>query len=74
MPLRYIQSLLGSLNFACRAVIPGRIFLRRMVDLTCGHTNPNHFISINSEARKDFKLWLSFLSTFNGHAMCKAKE
>ena len=68
--VRTIQSLLGSLNFACRAIVPGRTFLRRIIDLTQGHTNPIHFININSEARKDFELWLSFLSTFNGRRMC----
>ena len=32
--LRGIQSLTGLLNFACTVVVPGRAFLRRLIDLT----------------------------------------
>ena len=32
--LKEMQSLIGSLNFACRAIAPGRAFLRRLNDLT----------------------------------------
>ena len=34
--LREIQSLIGLLNFACSVVVPGRAFLRRLIDLTKG--------------------------------------
>ena len=29
-----LQSLIGTLQFACKAVVPGRTFLQRMIDLT----------------------------------------
>ena len=32
--LRELQSLLGLFNFTCSVVVPGRAFLRRMIDLT----------------------------------------
>ena len=32
--LKEIQSLTGMLNFACSVVVPGRAFLRRLIDLT----------------------------------------
>ena len=34
--LRELQSLLGLLNFTCSVIVPGRPFLRRMIDLTVG--------------------------------------
>ena len=63
--LRQLQSLIGTLAFACRAVAPGRTFLRRLINLTCG-AHPSHVVRLNSEARKDINIWLVFLSSFNG--------
>ena len=40
--LRELQSLIGLLNFACLVVVPGRTFVRRLIDLTKGLSNPNH--------------------------------
>ena len=34
--LKETQSLIGLLNFACSVVVPGRAFLRRLIDLTKG--------------------------------------
>ena len=33
--LQDLQWLIGSLHFACKVVVPGRPFLRRMIALTC---------------------------------------
>ena len=44
--LRELQSLIGLLNFACSVVLPGRAFLRRLIDLTVGITRPQHFIRL----------------------------
>ena len=40
--LKGMQSLIGSLNCACRAIAPGRAFLRRLIELTRGKTRANH--------------------------------
>ena len=64
--LKELQSLIGSLQFACKAIFPGRAFLRRLYDLTCGVKNPNSHIRISAEARNDLSLWLRFLDDFNG--------
>jgi hypothetical protein len=64
--LRKIQSLVGLLNFACSVVTPGRAFLRRLIDLTHSVRFSHHLIKLNSEAKEDLNVWLSFLSTFNG--------
>lgn len=50
--LRDVQSLVGTLNFACRVIAPGRRFLRRLIDLIISKSNPNHWIRLNREARK----------------------
>ena len=39
--LREIQLLTGLLNFACTVVVPGRAFLRRLIDLTIGIHSPH---------------------------------
>ena len=64
--LREMQSLIGTLNFACKVVMPGRTFLRRLIDLTRGVCNPNHCLRLNAEARLDLTAWKLFLDSFNG--------
>lgn len=64
--LKELQSLIGLLNFACSVVTPGRAFLRRLIDLTRGAARPHHFIRLRYEAKEDLKVWLSFLSSYNG--------
>lgn len=68
--LRELQSLLGTLNFARRAIAPGHLFLRRLINLSLGHQNPRHFVRINNEARKDISVWLEFLQNYNGATLC----
>ena len=64
--LKDIQSLIGLLNFACSVIVPGRAFLRRLIDLTRGITKAHHFIRLRHEVKEDLRVWLSFLSSFNG--------
>ena len=64
--VKEMQSLIGSLNFVCRAIAPGRAFLRRLIDLTRGKARANHRIRITVEARRDMSAWLEFLHSFNG--------
>ena len=68
-PLKLIQSLIGTLQFACRAIIPGRAFLRRIIDLTRGVHSKNHRVRLTREARLDLKAWLAFLDEFNGRVL-----
>ena len=49
--LRELQSLLGLLNFTCSVIVPGRAFLRRMIDLTKGAKRPYHRIRLSKEVR-----------------------
>ena len=68
--LREIQSLIGTLNFACKVVVPGRTFLRRLIDLIKGVSNPNHSIRLNAAARLDLSAWKLFLDQYNGISLC----
>lgn len=68
--LRELQSLIGVLNFACRVIVPGRAFLRRLINLTRGVTKPHYFIKLDKEARKDLAAWKLFLDHFNGRFLC----
>ena len=68
--LRKLQSVIGLLNFACAVVVPGRAFLRRLIDLTVGVRKPHYHIRITGEVKQDLHVWLNFLSTYNGKRMC----
>ena len=64
--LKEIQSLVGSLNFVCRAVAPGRAFTRRLIALSRGLKKPHHKARLSSGAKLDLLMWLEFLQHFNG--------
>ena len=63
-----LQSLIGSLQFACKAVVPGRTFLQRMINLTWGVPRRFHHIRLNKEFFKDLSIWKAFLSGWNGRS------
>ena len=64
--LKELQSLIGTLQFACRVVVPGRAFLQRIIGLTRGIPNSRWHIKLNAEFRKDISMWLTFLDHWNG--------
>ena len=49
--LKELQSIIGTLNFACSVVRPGRTFLR--INLTIGVSKPFHHIRVNKEVKAD---------------------
>lgn len=65
--LKELQSLLGVLNFFC-TVVPGRAFLRRLLDLSIGARKPHHHIRLTSQAKLDLQVWQDFLNQFNGRS------
>lgn len=64
--LRQLQSLIGTLNYACAVVPPGRTFLRRIINLTRGLLNTFHYRNLDKKARADLKAWAIFLDHYNG--------
>ena len=55
--LKDLESVIGFLNFACKVVVPGRAFLRRLINLTIGVTNPRHHIRLTKAAKADLAAW-----------------
>lgn len=62
---RDLLSLIGKLSFVCKVVRPGRIFLRRLIDLSTTAKHLHHHIYLNTEARADIQWWIKFLPTSN---------
>ena len=67
--LKELRSLMGLLNFACQVVIPGRAFLRCLIDLTCKASKPHQYLRFTSEHRADIKPWQLFIEHFNGKSI-----
>jgi len=66
LTLKEFQSLIGSLQFLCRAVAPGRPFIRRLTFETRNVTKPNHRIRLNKGCKEDLRVWKTFLRDYNG--------
>ena len=61
-----LLSLIGKLSFACKVVPAGRIFLRRLIDLSCSVSRIHHHIRLTKEARLDMYWWFNFLPQWSG--------
>ena len=63
--LKELQSLLVFFNFACSVIVPGRPFLRHVIDLTVGVPKPQLRIRLTKEAKQDLAVWAEFLNNYN---------
>ena len=63
--LRKLQSVIGTLNFACQVIQPGRAFLQGLIALTRGKLKPYWHIRLSKEAKLDLKVWIVFLEKSN---------
>ena len=59
--LQELQSLIGTLQFACKVMAPARPFLQRIIHLTKSIKFPHWHIRLNSGFRKDISMWQHFL-------------
>ena len=66
--LVHLQQLVGHLNFACRAVVPGRPFLAAMYSVMKKISKPHHKVRLSTLAKHHLVIWSSFLISFNGRA------
>ena len=63
---RDLLALIGFLSFASKVVKSGRMFLRRLIDLSTTVDSLHHRISLNADARADIAWWSSFIPEWNG--------
>lgn len=56
-----LLNLTGKLQFICKVVRPGRIFLRRLYHLTMKVDKGHHHIYLNEHGRGDIQWWIDFL-------------
>ena len=66
---RQLLSLIGKLAFASKVVPPGRIFLRRLIDLSTTVRPLHHHITLNREAHADLTWWSHYLPTWSGTSL-----
>ena len=63
--IKDLQKLAGSLNFLCKAIVPGRTFLRCLYDRMKsknGELLRHHYhIRVDSQIKADCEMWLTFL-------------
>jgi hypothetical protein len=64
-----LLSLIGLLAFAAKVVKPGRMFIRRLIDLSTSVSSLHHYIYLNREARADINWWVRFMPDWNGMAI-----
>ena len=69
---RDLESIVGSLNHACRAVRPGRAFKRRLQDLMTTVVRDGRRLRLNLEARADIEWWYQFGLEWNGTSLMRA--
>ena len=67
--LKEIQSIVGKLQWACNLVVPGRVFIRRLINITCHLSKPYHRLCINDDIKEDLRVWLTFLENYNGKTL-----
>ena len=61
--LKELQSLISTLNFACKVITRGRAFLQRMMALTRNVKQPYYHIKLTSGFFKDLNMWQQFIVT-----------
>ena len=63
---RELLSLIGKLSFASKVIPSGRLFLRRLIDLSTTVEKLSFHISMTKEVREDIKWWAEYLPSWNG--------
>ena len=54
---RELLSLIGKLSFASKVVPSGRIFLRRLIDISTSVEKLHYHLPLTQEAKLDMKWW-----------------
>jgi hypothetical protein len=80
--MKELQSLIGILEFATKVIRPGRLFLKRLIDLvkSFNYNNNNNYYGnskkigkairvITPDAKADIHWWIEFLPQWNGKSL-----
>ena len=60
-----LLSIIGKLNFFAIVIRSGRLFVRRLIDLSTTVTRKHHHITLNKDTKADFHWWCEFLPKWN---------
>ncbi len=63
---RELQSLIGKLIFVAKCVVPGRLFISRMLEQLRKLGQGHHKFRLSGEFRKDLAWWRAFMGVYNG--------
>ena len=66
---RALLSLIGKLSFCCKVLPAGRIFLRRLIDLSTTVKKLHHHLPLSADAKLDLQWWLDFLPQWSGKSL-----
>ena len=66
---RQLLSLIGKLSFVCKVVPAGRIFLRRLIDLSMSVQHLHYRLPITLEAQRNLAWWQDFLPSWSGTSL-----
>ena len=61
--VKQFQKLCGYLNFLCRAIVPGRAFVRHLYAINSNKLKAHHHVRITQENRLDLMIWKQFLNS-----------
>ncbi len=66
---RDLLSLIGLLQHCCQAIVPGRPFLRRLIDRAHSVSELHHFVRLSVWERDDIEWWFRLLQCWNGRSL-----
>lgn len=68
---KQLQSIVGKLSFASM-IVPARAFLRRLIEKIYTVSRPTYNIRLTEAMKEDLKVWLNFLTNYNGVTLFRA--
>jgi hypothetical protein len=71
---RALLSLLGKLVFLTRIISPGRIFMRRLLNLSMGVKHLHYKVKLNRDAKEDVVWWLNCIDRWNHKSVFMEEE
>ena len=67
--LRQVQKLAGLLNFACRCIRSGRVYLSRILNFLRSFNDKNETKTIPKATLQDVRWWMEFAPLYNGKTL-----